>query len=500
MPLRDFPMVCRAAPAQPDPDGYDRARWRLRLAAFFRRPAVEIAVAVLVLVSVVLTLVEITLEAQHHNLPGDPYAGHLRVLEWINLAITAVFIVELTLRWLASLSTRKFFREYWLDVIAVLPWLRVFRVARVLRLLRLLRLLTLFNRHVSSFPYIFRQGLVEYVIVTGLVVLSVVFGTAAILAFEAAGNDEVDTFGEAALFSVYTLIAGEPTPGPPKTLAGQVVALFLMFMGLGIFAMFTGTVSAFMVERFRTEGRPMDLDELHDHTILCGWNYRAEIVLKELIAARGAGDDMPILCVSGIAGEPDFNDDSLRRHVVFLHDDYTKVGVLQRVGVQRAAVCIVLSDTSEARSEQDRDARTILAALTVEKLNPDIYTCAELINREYGSHLEMGHVNDYVVSGDHSAFLLAQAAMNRGLMDLFRELLTHERGNQFYRITVPGSWTGRDFLDLFVHMKRRHNAILVAVTGDEAGSRVNPDDYVFAPGDSVMYIAAAPIVLSGPEG
>ncbi len=72
--------------------------------------------------------------------------------------------------------------------------------------------------------------------------------------------------------------------GPPKTIGGKIVAVFVMFMGVTIFAMFTGTVSAFMVERLRTE--------------------------------------------SG------------------------------------------------------------------KKLNPAVYTCAELMNRSYASHLKMGHVND----------------------------------------------------------------------------------------------------------
>ncbi|MDA7951745.1 MAG: hypothetical protein MPJ24_09690 [Pirellulaceae bacterium] len=55
-----------------------------------------------------------------------------------------------------------------------------------------------------------------------------------------------------------------------------------------------------------------------------------------------------------------------------------------------------------------------MGALTVEKLNESVYTCAELNEREYGSHLTMGHVNDYVVSGEYGAYLLANAA--RGLL------------------------------------------------------------------------------------
>ena len=54
---------------------------------------------------------------------------------------------------------------------------------------------------------------------------------------------------------------------------------------------------------------------------------------------------------------------------------------MEKARVHRANTCIILSDMSQGRSVQAADAWTILTALTaltVEKLNLDIYTCAEL--------------------------------------------------------------------------------------------------------------------------
>ena len=76
--------------------------------------------------------------------------------------------------------------------------------------------------------------------------------------------------------------------------------------------------------------------------------------------------------------EPEFTDPALRQRVHFPNDDFTKVATLEKAGIHRANTCIILSDMSQGRSVQDADARTILAALTVEKLNLDIYTCAEI--------------------------------------------------------------------------------------------------------------------------
>jgi voltage-gated potassium channel len=50
--------------------------------------------------------------------------------------------------------------------------------------------------------------------------------------------------------------------------------------------------------------------------------------------------------------------------------------------------------------------------LTVETLNPEVYTCAELINREYSSHIQMGQVSDDLVSEEQNGFIVAQSALN----------------------------------------------------------------------------------------
>ncbi len=119
----------------------------------------------------------------------------------------------------------------------------------------------------------------------------------------------------------------------------------------------------------------------------------------------------------------------------------------------------------------------------------NVYTCAELINREYASHLSLGNVNAYVVSQEHSAFLLAQVALNHGLMGVFSELLSYEGGNHFYRLAIQPEWVGKSFLELFVYLKQYHNAILIAVDRGQDQFYINPNDYNFQENDQLIVIA-----------
>ena len=204
------------------------------------------------------------------------------MLTQINDYITYFFIVELSLRFLAASSKRAFFAEFWLDILAVIPLFRIFRSARALRLLRvvrLFRLLGVFQRLSSHYPRIFRNNFVDFIIVSGMLLIAVVFGTIAITHFESQANlnrlsqnnlvggnvpagvnvepgvktpavdppvndsslldppaaQSVDFDLESSFwYSIYTLLAGEPVPAPPKTFSSRIVTVFLMLSGLSL--------------------------------------------------------------------------------------------------------------------------------------------------------------------------------------------------------------------------------------------------------------------------
>ena len=516
-------------PRNSDPEDKSLNRqWQLALRRFFHQIWVEISIGVLVVISVTLTLSEFWLEAQLatglNSIPtlfGELTQSTMDWMVLVNDLITTTFVVELTLRFLAASSKKRFFSEFWLDIIATLPLFRVFRASRALRLLRLGRLFRLFgvmSRLSGHYPAMFRRGILDFLLICGLLVLTVLFGTLAITHFENSAlkklatstgkpipvnteSTEIAGVGKSDLgsenqfnlnrsfwFSIYTLFAGEPIPNAPRTLSGKIVSVFLMFMGLTIFAIFAGTVSAFMVDRMRMEGRVVDWDALQNHIIICGWTPKTLTIIEEYRASSKTRR-MPIVVITEMEREQLEEACSKFSSVYFLHDDFTKVTALERAGISQAKTCLVLTDTSGGRSEQDADARTILAALTVEKLNESVYTCAEIVNRSYATHLEDGKVNDFVVSGEYGAHMLAQAGMNKGLVGILGELMTYQHGNEFYRLPVPDSWVGASFDEKLTDVKKSSNIILVAVHSQGDSPVVNPKSYYFRAEDDVVLIS-----------
>ncbi len=452
----------------------------------------------LIIASAALTVTETTTV---YPRPGVVYLVH---------AISAVFAIELLLRFRIAASRRGYFREYWIDILSTLPLLAALRLPFVegasatppgwlaalalLRIFRLLRLMKIARHRVLLFPRVLRKGAREVFFASGFVMLAVVFASAALVMFERDSNPSLGTFPQAFWFSVYSVIATEPIPGPPHTFGGHVIAVFVILTGLFTFATVVGTISALVSDRMRSGDLIADWEDLRDHLIICGFNRKAEIIIKEYINAY-PDDDRPIVVLAELEGGiPQLRDAVSRTRVQFLNDDFTKLEALEKAGVRRAARCILLADTSKGRKERDADARTVLAALTIERLNPAVYTVAEIHRREHAHHLEMGKVNDYVVSGEQSAFLLAQSAITRGVMSVFSELLTREHGNRFSRCSLTNQWKGKSFLELMVHMKEVHNALLVGVEEDDK-IVVNPTAYVFTGSEDVVLIAARDVKL-----
>jgi len=464
----------------------DRANW------FIHHPVTDIVVIGLILLSVTALLVEASLR---------PGSSQRELLMSMGDGFTYVFLVELLLRFWVAPKKSRFFLRYWPDILAVLPLYRPMRLLRVLLLLRLFRAGVLVNRRVVVLRKMLRGTLRDLLYVATITVTLVLVG--AVTVHYARGSVILDDPGlEGSLwYSTLTLIGGEPIGGLPQDPLGRAVTLMLMLGGLTVFGMAVGTVSASMAVALsrRMEANEMELDELRDHLIICGWNRSGPTVLREVLG-HGKHDQCVVIVTEGTeAPEDAFPDDLPREQIYHLNGDYTRVPVLESVGIQRANVAILLTDTRIQRSDADRDARTVLAALTIERLNKDIFCCAELTDRQNEELLKMAGVEEIVVGDWYAGVVLANAGRTLGMVSLLDELLTSTAGNSFYKVKVGRKVQGTTVGDLHALLKRKYKAILVSWErgeGEDKQYEVNPSvDIRVQKGDLLVVIAKKKVKL-----
>jgi len=241
------------------------------------------------------------------------------------------------------------------------------------------------------------------------------------------------------------------------------------------------------------EANDLHLKDLSQHVLICGYDSKVDIILQELEAVpdvwrRGvvvvAETDKSPLTLSTLKN---------KKRLFHLNQDFTKIEVLEKAGAAKARTALVLTDSGKNLSDQDRDARTVLAALTIEKLNPTIFTCAELISADNASHLKLAGVEEIVSRNNLSAGLFASSAVNEGISGIVSDILSHKEGNYFRKMDLPQDLIGKTFYEASTFFKKELDSLLIAVERTEENGlpdqHVNPSrDYELLEGDRLTLI------------
>jgi len=447
--------------------------------------AVEVALLVLIVLSVVLTVVEVIV-------PAPAQAGVMALGD----GLTALFAVELTLRFWVARKKARFFERYWIDILSVLPLVRPLRFLRVLRVLRLFRAGMLFHRRFSGLALGGRRGSEYLGIAVGTVTL-VVMCAMVLYRVEGAANPQLDRFDKALWYAALSLVGGEPIGAEPLTYVGRWTTLVLMIGGLSLFGVFVGFVSAGMVAGLtrRLEVHELDIDELRDHVVVCGWNQAAPTVIQELFGAGAPGGRAIVWVTERALTDEQVPSDGTRPELLYRHvGDYTRVDVLEAVNVRHASSVVLLSDELIPRSAQDCDARTVLAALTVERMVSGIETVAMLHSRQNVELLKMAGVEEIIVGDLYSGMIVGSVQRNPGLVGVLDEILTNQHGNAFCTARVPSDFQGKRVAELHTHLFEAHRALLVSVElGGEM--KVNPRPDLTLQGGERMVLLAEELSL-----
>lgn len=461
-------------------------RVKRRLRRFINHPFTEIVIMVMIVASVVLVLYEFSIGEQ------DP---SFWMVEQVNDVFTYFFVLELTLRFYVEQRKGRFLKKYWLDIIAVLPFFRSFRVLRVVRLLRLFRFGIILTRKLARWSGPLRIIKAEYVIVAVAIIVVVLMGGFSMRVVEGRFNTDFDTLNESLWFATMTLIGGEPIGGSPKTPLGRFITATLMVSGLTVFAIFTATVSAVMVNSLKNlQFHAMEIDDLDNHVVLCGWNRAGHLIIEELLL------DPKFPHIVLISEDPSLSQDPFFKGVIdqvfLIHGDYTRIDVLKEAGLERASYAMLLADSTKERTPQDRDARTVLAAMLIEKMNKDIYTVVQLLNRDNETSLRQVGVEEIIVSDEYVGNIMATVAKNRGIVSMLDELLTSKYGHQFFKCNVPEELVGVSVGYAIGELKRSYEATLIGVDLGEGRTfdeimRVNPPSTLVLTAQHQLIIAAS---------
>ena len=287
------------------------------------------------------------------------------------------------------------------------------------------------------------------------------------------------TLGGAVWTIMFTLIGQGEFAENPSTPAGRVIVFLLSIIGISMLGVVLSELLARVMKYNIKSILGLNECRYRGHTIICGWNTHADLIIRELTAT---GHKVALIAPAKPDGAKEID-------AFFVAGDPSDDEKLKQAGIENADTAIILSQPAEGLSADEIDARTILTGLAVETLRRETYTVAELINPSNAQHAEHAGIDDTVFAQKIIADITATAASQQGITSFIADLLT-ESGSRLCTGEIDEAWNGKTVGELFYAM-REEGLLPIGLTNAESGHAVDPRaDTVLGPTDCAVYITA----------
>jgi voltage-gated potassium channel len=269
----------------------------------------------------------------------------------------------------------------------------------------------------------------------------------------------------------------------PHSLGGRIIAITIMFLGIGLLGMFSASIASILVQNKLREERGLNTWHFRNHIILCEWNHRTEEILKDLRADPKTADQ-PIVLIADIPTKP-INDDNLHFVAGNVNDD-----TLQRANLSEAQTVVILGD--DRLEPNARDAKVVLATLTIETINRAVYTIVELVSDANVRHCQRASADEIIVNNHITSGLLARAALEHGITKIITDWLRVDHNDELYKVPVPTALFGRSFIDALTLMKKQYGSITLGVQRAGEGDVLSnpPADLHLSANDLLIVVSA----------
>jgi voltage-gated potassium channel len=291
-----------------------------------------------------------------------------------------------------------------------------------------------------------------------------VFGGTVVYNLEHSTNEGFKTLGDGFWWALVTLTTIGYGDRYPLTTAGRLVAGVVILLGMGMVGVATAKIASFLVERRIKEGRGLsEAHGLRNHFVIVGWKPDIHLLVRDILAAHPDVGAEKVVLVN-TAGQ-DLNDGLRRdfRGLKYLHGDVIDPLILQRALIAQAAKVFVLADATGGRSDQEVDARTVMALMNIENLAPSVYTYAEVLDTQYVDYLRLARCDEIILSREYGRFMLVSASASAGISQALLALMDIASGGGLASEPIPPEFVGRTFADLARHMKAAGGKLLVGL-------------------------------------
>ncbi|MFQ6089752.1 MAG: ion transporter [Candidatus Methanofastidiosia archaeon] len=219
----------------------------------------DVVMIVLALITIFLLFYEMTITITPENL--EEVKRKVILIHRIDFWICMIFIAEFSVRILKEEDRKAYFKARWLEIPGMIPFtmINVSATFRIFRLFRLVRVFALMRRFSRLYQKRFVRNEVQYMVVVVITIL--LFSSYGIFFFERRVNPDIKSIGDAIWWSIVTVTTVGYGDKVPITPLGKVIGVILMFTGIGIIGVLSGTMASYLLRGYKGERETEDVEE-----------------------------------------------------------------------------------------------------------------------------------------------------------------------------------------------------------------------------------------------
>ncbi|MCL5408739.1 MAG: ion channel [Candidatus Omnitrophica bacterium] len=260
----------------------------------------------------------------------------------------------------------------------------------------------------------------------------------------------------------------------PHNTIGRVIAILLMFFGIGILSIFLVTFSSiiFDVKIKRLLGT-MENYFIKGHIVILGYsdiiNASLDNILKE-------GHNVILLA-------PLEKTPSEEKNFIFIKGNIVDDKDILKTKIQQASLCII--------SDND-DSKTLMSAIATRTLDRDLYIIAYVHKKEASRALKETGINEVFTMGNFSKNLLVKSIKIKGVANFFTQLMEEDSKSGLIEKDVSDNLVGKKFYESLSFLKQTADEIIVGVKRNDK-TIINPDgeSFILEKGDKLLLIGKA---------
>ncbi len=214
------------------------------------------------------------------------------------------------------------------------------------------------------------------------------------------------------------------------------------------------------------------------HAVILGINARIRTLTRLL---REQGREVVIVTQNAEAFAEELED------IEVVDGDFLDRKNLIEARVEKADTVIILAETINHKPH-DADARSVVATLAAESLNPNARTIVEALSEDAAYHLRNADVDEIIVSGELTADILAFSTNHPSYSNHLGVLLRFAYRNRIVSAPVKERLRNKPLKEANLILAQERKILMGVRTGGKSRNETLDPMHVLQEGDEIVYI------------